>query len=106
MADKPWKVWEREGSKDLGGTRSGPLGLNTPDCMDCPLVAPEFKYYKHFVWYEADWKQAELNAANHCPDKFPILAIKEAGRNGRKRVQMNWEDFVLLHKLATQAEIW
>jgi len=105
VPDKAWKVWEREASGALGGTRSGPTGTDTPDCINVPLVAPEFKYYKKFVWMEKDWEQATENAQAY-PTKFPILAIKEAGRGGRKRVQMNWDDFVKLYKMALQAEVF
>jgi len=97
MPDASWKRWEREASAALGGTRSGPMGTDLPDCANVPLVAPEFKYYKRLIFLEEDWKQASENAAKI--GKIPILAIKERGGK-RKRVEMDWDDFVTLYHLS------
>jgi hypothetical protein len=94
MPDKPWKAWEREVAKSLGGTRSGPTGRDLPDCIDVPFVAPEAKLYTKFVVLEADFQQAKENAAKI--GKIPLLAIKEKKRGGRKRVVMDWSDFLTL----------
>jgi hypothetical protein len=98
VADQAWKTWEREVANSLGGTRTGPMGRDLPDSIDCPLVAPEAKLYKKFVFLEKDMEQAVENAA--IIGKLPVLAVKERMRGGRKRVQMNWEDFLVLFEKA------
>lgn len=103
MADKPWKAWEREAAKELGGTRTGPLGKDLPDVSDVPLVAPECKLYERFVFLEADMEQARTNAQNIPGGKMPVLLLKEKKRGGRKAVRMDWEDFLHLYRLAVQA---
>lgn len=100
MADKPWKAWEREAAKALGGTRTGPLGRDVPDVSDVPLIAPECKLYERFIFLEADMEQARTNAKNIPGDKMPVLLIKEKKRGGRKAVRMDWEDFLRLYRLA------
>lgn len=100
MADTAWKAWEREVAKSLGGTRTGPLGRDLPDCIDAPLVAPEAKLYEKFIFLEADMQQARDNAKNIPGDKIPFVALKERKRGGRKAVRMDWEDFLKLYKLA------
>lgn len=97
MPDKAWKAWEREGAKDLGGTRSGPLGSDVPDSLDTPIVAPEFKYMIRLLVREEDFQQAKRNAAKF--GKLAVLAIKERG-NTRKRAVMDWDDFVKLYWMA------
>ena len=102
MADKPWKAWEREVANKLGGTRTGPLGRDLPDCIDVPLVAPECKLYEKFIFLEADMEQARVNARNIPGDKIPFVAIKEKKRGGRKAVRMDWDDFLKLYHLAVK----
>ena len=97
MPDKAWKKWEREGAKDLGGTRSGPLGSDVPDSLDVVLVAPEFKYMAKLIVREEDFQQAKRNAAR--VGKIAVLAIKERGGQ-RKRAVMDWDDFVTLFNYA------
>jgi hypothetical protein len=101
VADTAWKRWEREGARALGGTRSGPTGRDLPDSIDIPLIAPEFKLYKKFVWLEKDHEQAVENATKI--GKLPILAVKERLRGGRIRVQMDWPVFLILFELAKEA---
>ena len=107
MADKPWKVWEREVATSLGGTRTGPQGRDLPDCINAPLVAPEAKLYEKFIFLEADMEQARINARNIPGEplldgafKLPVVALKEKKRGGRKAVRMDWEDFLILYHLA------
>jgi hypothetical protein len=73
------------------------LGHDVPDCIDVPLIAPEFKYMKRLVFKEEDFQQAVRNASRFA--KIPVLAIKERGGK-RKRVEMEWSDFVTLYELA------
>ena len=61
------------------------------------LVAPEFKYMAKLLVREEDFQQAKRNAAK--VDKLAILAIKERGAK-RKRVVMDWDDFVKLYWMA------
>lgn len=100
MADKPWKAWEREVAKALGGTRTGPRGKDLPDVIDVPLVAPEVKLYEKFIFLEADMEQARNNAKNIPGNKIPLVVMKEKKRGGRKAVRMDWEDFLRIYKLA------
>ena len=100
MADKPWKAWEREVAKSLGGTRTGPQGRDLPDCIDAPLVAPECKLYEKFIFLEADMEQARMNARNIPGNKIPIVVMKEKKRGGRKAVRMDWDGFLLLYRKA------
>lgn len=99
MADKAWKQWEREAAKDLGGTRSGPLGSDVPDSLDVKIVAPEFKYMVRLLVREEDFQQAKRNAAK--VGKLPVLGIKERGGQ-RKRAVMDWDDFVTLYWMAVR----
>lgn len=100
MADKPWKVWERKVAKDLGGSRTGPRGMDLPDCIDAPLVAPEAKLYERFIFLEADMEQARQNARNIPGDKIPVLFLKEKKRGGRVAVRMDYDGFMQLYELA------
>lgn len=102
MADKPWKVWEREVATTLGGTRTGPRGKNLPDSIDIPLVAPEAKLYEKFIFLESDMEQARVNAKNIPGDKIPFVALKERKRGGRKAVRLDWDGFVRLYRLAVK----
>jgi hypothetical protein len=104
MADKPWKVHEREVAKALGGTRTGPLGKDMPDCIDAPLVAPECKLYEKFIFLESDMEQARHNAKNIPGDKIPLVVLKERKRGGRKAVRMDWDGFLRLYRLAVIGE--
>jgi len=100
MSDTAWKAWEREVATSLGGTRSGPTGRDLPDCIDVPLVAPEAKLYKKFVFLEADYEQAVENATKIPGEKIPFVALKERKRGGRKAVRLSWDDFLKLYWLA------
>jgi hypothetical protein len=86
MADKPWKRIEREKCRELGGERSGPTGTDTPDCNAKVRVGLEIKYVKKYTFLTEYWNQAVDNATKvGLP---PVLAVKEAKRNGRDCVQM------------------
>ena len=85
MADKAWKRVEREKCRALGGQRTGPRGFGLPDCTGIK-VALEVKHYKRFTFLTKDWEQAVENAER--VGLMPVLAVKEAGRNGRDCVQL------------------
>jgi hypothetical protein len=104
MPDRPWKAFEREVAKRLGGTRTGPRGKDLPDSIDVPLVAPEAKLYERFIFLEADMEQARSNARNIPGDKIPVLFLKEKKRGGRKAVRMDYEGFLRLFDLAVKGE--
>lgn len=94
MPDKSWKAWEREVARDLGGTRTGPTGRDTPDVSGIEFIGPECKYQGKLAYKEADFTQARENAAK-CGLK-PALFLKERG-GSRKRVVMDYDDFVALY---------
>jgi hypothetical protein len=97
MADKPWKRVEREKCRELGGERSGPTGTDTPDCVGL-RVGLEIKYVKKYTFLTTYWEQAVENAAK--AGLPPVLAVKEAKRNGRDCVQMFVRDYLALGDLA------
>lgn len=93
MADKSWKVWERQVAADLGGERTGPMGKDLPDVSGVPVIAPECKYQKRLALNEADFQQARDNATKI--GKLPVLFLKERGGK-RKRVVMDYDDYLTL----------
>jgi hypothetical protein len=101
MPDKAWKAWEREVARDLGGTRTGPTGRDTPDVSDVALIGPECKYQGKFGYKEADFTQARENAEK--VGRMPALFLKERGGK-RKRVVMDYLDYIALYKLAIGAQ--
>ncbi len=52
---------ERQVAKDIGGTRAGPLGYDSPDVIH-PLIAPEVKYMKVLSLRKDHLEQAKGNA--------------------------------------------
>lgn len=106
LPDAPWKANERKKCRDLGGVRTGPTGLDLPDCalaggQPLPLIAPELKLYKTFKITEADFQQAVENAAK--VQRMPVLVVKEHRRGGRDRVVMDYGDWLVLYRLAVGA---
>ncbi len=86
--DKPWKVWEREFAKALGGKRNCEKGHNVPDVVH-PLFAPEAKFREELPGW---LKEAMAQAVRNAPaGKLPIVGLKEKG--GWKVIVMRLEDF-------------
>jgi hypothetical protein len=102
MADKPWKRVEREKCRELGGERSGPTGTDTPDCAGIH-VGLEIKYIKKYTFLTTYWEQAVENAAK--AGLPPVLAVKEAKRNGRDCVQMYTRDYNTLLEQAGRERV-
>lgn len=92
MPDAAWKQWERDVAADLGGSRTGPTGRDTPD-VTVFYLAPECKYQKRLAYLEADMQQARENASR--VGKVPALFLKERGGK-RKRVVFDYDDFIAL----------
>lgn len=79
MPDKPWKAFEREVAKKMGGVRMGPTGRMTND-VDHEHFAIECKYRKAIPGFLlAGIKQAEINSSS--PNKTPILFLKKPRSN-------------------------
>lgn len=103
MADTAWKANERRKCRELTGVRTGPTGRDLPDCQSIdgqplPLIAPELKLYGSLRFLEEDFQQAKDNAAK--VSRIPVLGVKEKGRRGRDRAVMEWDDFLVLYRLA------
>lgn len=92
-----WKVWEREGAKALGGTRSGPRGIGLPDSIDIPYLAPEFKYRQKLSLRRKDIEQARRNGKNANKEQW-VVGIKQAN-TGERIAVLEWRFFVDLFNL-------
>ena len=87
---KQWKDWEREVARDLGGTRTGPVGFDVPDVSDLPQgFAPECKYQKRLSLTDADLKQAEHNARGNERSLF----LRQA-HTGKRYVVVPYKTFL------------
>lgn len=93
MSDS-WKVWEREGARDLGGSRTGPRGLGLPDSIDIPHLAPEFKYRQKLSLRRKDIEQARRNSKN-ADKEFWVVGVKQA-KTSTKIAVIEWSLFVTL----------
>lgn len=97
---KQWKDWEREVARDLGGTRSGPRGMDVPDVSDLPgNFAPECKFQKRLSLKDADLKQAEHNARKNEWSLF----LREA-KTGRRFVVVPYKTFLKMWDAYTKGE--
>lgn len=83
MPDKPWKAFERDVAKKLGGERIGPSGTDTNDVAH-DVWAVECKYRKTIPKLLKDG----LHQADKGDHKTPILFIKEKG--SPKNVVVMW----------------
>lgn len=95
-----WKSHERSVAKDLGGTRTGPMGDALPDViLDGPL-APECKSMARLQLRGKDMEQAIRNAAN-VGKPYWGLFLRE-NRTARKVVVIPYDYFLYLYNRQTK----
>lgn len=81
LADKRWKVQERETARILGGQRVGPTGKATVDVLSARFGV-EVKSRKSLPgWLTGAIDQAERNCP---PDKAPLLVLCHCPGQGIK----------------------
>ena len=97
MPDKDHKRAEREICVDLGGSRSGPLGFNSPDCIGTPGIAVEVKLVPGFRLRSSWLNQAKLNARE---DEWVL--IQKQRMTGQKIVTLDYKFFKELYNLYLQ----
>ena len=90
-----WKAFERECAKDLGGTRTGPLGFGLPDVSGLSDLAPECKSQARLTLRGKDIDQAIRNAG-HVNKKWWCLLLRE-NRTAKKLAVLPYEYFVELY---------
>ncbi len=95
MADKPWKVHERETARRLGGTRSGPTGRQGPDVVGLPVFAPECKSRKRPLPGEIREALAQARR-NAGPGQLSLVVWHTQGeRHDDDVVMLRLADFTL-----------
>lgn len=72
MGNRPWKEFERNVAKGMGGTRVGPSGVDTND-VSHEHFAIECKYRKDFP----QWIKDGLAQADKGDGRTPILFLRE-----------------------------
>lgn len=93
------KAWEREVAKDLGTTRTGNRGTNTPDVIS-ERWGVECKALKAFQLREAYLQQAKTNAG-----ELPwIIPMKELG-TGRKIAILDYKKWLEMERKCVAYDI-
>lgn len=70
--NKPWKEWEREVARRMGGRRIGPSGVDTND-VEHEEFAIECKYRKTLP----SWLKDALRQADKGDDRTPVVFARE-----------------------------
>lgn len=98
MADKPWKAFEREIAKTLGGRRTGPRGFGLPDVSDIP-IAVECKHVAKLSVRTAWLDQASSNSKGKKP--WALIVREKPGTGGgraRTIVVMDFDQWKIMYE--------